>query len=122
MEVLQQMHKSHDFRFMDEISEDRIPKIGFITYSNTEYQYIAAGFLRIVEGGYAQIDTMVTNPSLEPYVRNEGLTLLIETLIQTAKDMKLKGIYALTVDKSVLLRAEETGFQVIDHKIVALRL
>lgn len=122
MEVVQDMHRAHDFKFMDEISEDRLPKIGFITYSNTEYQYIAAGFLRMVEGGFAQIDSLVTNPSLDPGIRNEGVALLVETLVKTAKDMKLKGIYAFTIDKGILMRAEATGFHVIDHKIVALRL
>lgn len=119
MEALKDMHKSHNYSFMSDISEDGLPKIGFIVYSNTEFQYIAAAFLRIVEGGYAQVDTIVSNPMLTADVRHEGINLLANKLIETAKELKLKAIYAFTVDKSIIVRAKKAGFSVIDHMIIA---
>lgn len=98
-----------------------VPEIGFIAYSNTEFKYVAAGFLRMVEGGYAQIDTLVTNPSLDPEVRSKGIDLVVEKLINTAKDMKLEGIYALTLHKNIISRAEAIGFRITDYKVVALK-
>lgn len=122
LEPLEMMHIAHEYKDMEAISQEVLPNIGYICYSNQEYQYVAAGFLRMVEGGYAQIDTLVTNPAIEPSIRHEAINLLVSTLIQRAKELKLKGIYALTLQKDIIERAEATGFRVIDHKVVALRL
>lgn len=122
MEVLVDMHRSQEYKDMYAIGLETLPKIGFISFSNTEFQYIAAGFLRIVEGGFGQLDTFVTNPSLDSHVRDEGLNLLVETLINEAKTLKLKGIYAHTASINIIKRAEETGFHVINQSIIALKL
>lgn len=84
---------------------------------------IAAGFLRRVEGGYAQLDTLTSNKHLGSIVRHQGITRVVDTLIQDAKDLRLQGIIAFTSDYSVKTRAEGLGFQVLsDHSLIALRL
>lgn len=74
----------------------------------------------MVEGGYAQIDTLVSNPNLTGDVRNAGLNLLVDTLIKTAKDMELNGIYSMTNNGSVIDRALKLGFIVSNHVVIAL--
>jgi hypothetical protein len=118
--VLLDMHLAQHSKTYDFLDLDTLPKIGFIVYSDTEYHYVAAGFLRLVEGGFAQIDTLVTNPNLVGDVRNEGLTLLVDTLIKTAKDMELKGIYSMTTDSSIIDRAMKLGFFVSNHVVIVL--
>lgn len=114
------MHKSQDFPSMWSINQETLPAIGFIVYSNSEYQYICAGFLRLVEGGFAQIDTLVTNPDIDSYIRHEGINLLVNKLLETAKSLKLKGIYAHTNSQNIIKRAVDTGFHVVNQSIIAL--
>ena len=71
---------------------------------------IAAGFLRRVEGGYAQLDTLTSNKHLGSIVRHQGITIIVNTLIQYAKDLQLRGIIAFNSDCSILRRSEELGF------------
>jgi hypothetical protein len=116
------MHIAQEYKEMGALQESYIPKIGFIAYSNTEYQYVAAGFLRMVEGGFGQLDTFVTNPSIAPHIRNEAIILITDKLIETAKSLKLTGIYAFTADKSIISRAEATGFRVKNQSVITLLL
>lgn len=121
-EVLLDMHLAQHSKSYGSISRETLPEIGYIVYSDTEYHYVAAGFLRMVEGGFCQIDTMVTNPNLTGDVRNEGLILLVDTMIQKAKDLGLLGIVSYTTDNSVISRALGLGFKLVDHKVIALQL
>lgn len=116
------MHLAQHSKSYGSISRETLPEIGYIVYSDTEYHYVAAGFLRMVEGGFCQIDTMVTNPNLTGDVRNEGLILLVDTMIQKAKDLGLLGIVSYTTDNSVISRALGLGFKLVDHKVIALQL
>lgn len=114
------MHWRHASPSAPFIIEDTLPKIGFIVSSET--QYIAAGFLRRLEGGFGQLDTFVTNPNASSEDRNEALNLLTERLINEAKLLELRGIYAISSDVSVLKRAVATGFQLLPQCIVGLNL
>ena len=118
IKVLNEMRKAYN---LQEIGND-LPKIGFIAFSNSEYQYVAIGFLRMVEGNLAQMDGFITNPELSGDIRNEGINLIVKSLIEKAKSLKLKAIYAFTVDESILMRAEDTGFTVKDYKVITLPL
>lgn len=86
-------------------------------------QPIAAGFLRRVEGGYAQIDTLVSNPYFGSKIRHEGIDKVVKSLIEDAKNLKLLGIIAFTSDNGVLSRASDMGFFTLDdQKLIGLRL
>lgn len=121
-EVLLDMHLSQHSKNYDAITLETLPKIGYIVYSNTEYHYVAAGFLRMVEGGFCQIDTMVTNPNLTGDIRNAGLKLLVDTLINKARELGLSGIVSYTHDNSVISRALSLGFKLVEYKVIALQL
>lgn len=97
-----------------------LPELGFVVFHNDIP--VCCAFLRKVEGGYAQIDTMVSNAKVCPVIRNYCLDIIVDELIRAAKYLKLDGILALTADKSVLKRAEVAGFHVVPETVIALPL
>lgn len=99
---------------------DSLPEIGYIATEGAIV--VAAGFLRKVEGGYAQIDTLVSNKDMPADMRHEALAKVVETLVTTAKSLKIKGIISYTQDKSVVMRAVATGFNVTPNVVIALKL
>lgn len=120
MDMLLDMHSSHKYDQMNTIAYKTLPKIGYIAYQDD--MPIAAGFLRRVEPCYAQIDTLVSNAYCGAILRNEGIRLVVENLLNEAKRLKLKGIIAHTRDKGTLERAEALGFHIVPQTIIALSL
>lgn len=103
-----------------EISDIGLPQLGFIAYIDAKP--LAGGFLRMIEGGYAMIDTLVSDAQASSQQRHEGMTTVVAALIQTSKDLKLKGILCHTRDEGVLKRAASLGFKVLPQTIIALPL
>lgn len=97
-----------------------LPKIGYIALSNG--YPVAAGFLRRVEGGYGQIDTLTTNRLAHPTVRNDGINKVVDALIQDAKDLRLHGILAITASDSIVDRGLQRGFSLIPQQIIGISL
>ncbi len=98
-----------------------LPKIGYIALMNN--QPIAAGFLRKVEGNIvAQLDCLTSNPYFGSQIRHEGISKVVDRLIEDAKDMKLQGIIAFTRDNGILARAKAIGFNVVSSTIISLTL
>jgi hypothetical protein len=114
------MLEDRKFQGIETVNMKTLPKIGYIAMLND--QPIAAGFLRRVEGGYAQIDTLVTNPYFGNKLRHEGIDKVVNSLINDAKELRLRGILAITGELSILNRAEDKGFFRIDQQIIGLRL
>lgn len=113
------LHQSQDVNTMF-LDPATLPKIGFIAAEGSIP--VAMGFLRQLEGGYAQIDTLVSNADLPGELRHEGLDKIVSSIIDTAKQLKLKGIISFTSDKSVIMRAVATGFRVSNHAVIVLEL
>lgn len=103
---------------------DALPSAGLIAYHVTSMAKIpvAGGFLRLVEGGYGQIDTLVTNAKLPGAIRHLGVSKLVDALIAHANKCKLHGIICLTSDAGILKRAESLGFHVLNQTPIALKL
>ena len=112
------MQMSDDAR---KINGKTLPKIGYISYTETGTP-VAAGFLRKVEGGYGQIDTLVTNPNIPSEIRHKALTRVVDALIAAAKVEGLEGIISYTRDESVLKRAQTIGFRPCPHTVISLDL
>ena len=110
----------HKCEWMSAVSYKTLPKIGYIAMIGT--QPVAAGFLRRVEGGYAQLDTFVTNPWFGSQVRHEGIELVVDALLGEAKELNLLGIIAITKDSGILSRAKERGFVVVEQSIISKSL
>lgn len=110
------MLNSQKYLCISEINMKNLPKIGYIVLFNGHP--IAAGFLRRVEGGYAQFDTLVSNPYFGSKIRHEGIDLVVETLLQEAKTLKLKGIIALTSEPTIVTRAKDKDFKVVEQTLL----
>lgn len=99
-------------------SEDDFPKIGFIIQH--EGQFICCNFLRMVEGGYAQLDGMTSNPAIPAKLRDIANDLITCALLKAAKELKVKRIIAYSQDKNTLLRSYRHGFVEQPHTLIAI--
>lgn len=118
--ALYKMLLSQKYPDIKNINNETLPALGYIAH--TLGQPVAAGFLRMVEGGFAQIDTLMTNADLPGALRHEGLTLVVDQLIAYAKFKGVKGLYAHTKSKDVIKRAKLLGFKILHQKIIILAL
>lgn len=117
--MLLEMLKDQNYPDLEDICMKTLPKIGYIAFLDNIP--IAAGFLRRVEGNVvAQIDGLTSNPFFGSIIRHKGITLVINQLIDDAKELKLKGVYAFTLDADTLRRAESLGFRAVSHSTLAL--
>lgn len=114
------MLKDREYLGINTITMKNLPKIGYIALMNK--QPIAVGFLRKVEGGYAQIDTLVSNPYYGSIIRHEGIKKVTDALQEEAKLLKLHGIIAFTKDTGVLSRADAEGWHKVSETLIAIRL
>lgn len=114
------MLKSQQYLDISHISMKTLPKIGYIALMNK--QPIAAGFLRRVEGGYAQMDGLTSNAYFGSQIRHEGIRKVVDSLIADAKDLRLSGVIAFTGDHGILRRAKDLGFKTVDQSLIALEI
>lgn len=120
LQKLLDMHEANNYLNLSLINMKTLPKIGYICLLGD--QAIAAGFLRRLEGGYAQLDTLVSNPYFGSQIRHAAIDKLVKTLISDAKDLDLHGIIAFTKDEGVIKRAKSLGFNEVPQTIIALPL
>lgn len=120
------MHESQKYMDIEHIRNDMLPAIGRIAFefdSDDIGTPVAAAFLRMVEGGFAQLDTLVSNSKKPSEMRHLGISRCVEELIQEAKKLKLHGILATSKDETTITRALSLGFRVItEQKLIALSL
>jgi hypothetical protein len=117
--MLLEMLEDQNYPDLEDINMKTLPKIGYVAL--LDKQPIAAGFLRKVEGGIvAQIDGLTSNPFFGSIIRHKGINLVLDSLINDAKELKLKGLYAFVLDLETLKRAEAIGFCKVQHNTLAL--
>jgi hypothetical protein len=121
LSTLLDLLNSNEYLHISTVTMKTLPKIGYLAMMNGHP--IAAGFLRRVEGGYAQLDTLTSNKHMGSIIRHKGINAIVDALIQDAKDLRLHGVIAFTRDESILKRAEAIGFHALsDHSLIALRI
>lgn len=121
LKALLDLLESNNFLHLAEINMKTLPKIGYMALLNGHP--IAAGFLRRVEGGYAQIDTLTSAKHFGSKLRHQGIEAVLNQLIEDANDLDLKGIIAFTEDDGILARAEAMGFHMPPkQRLIALKL
>lgn len=112
---------SQRFPGIEHISHTTLPKIGYTANVNG-LRGAAYGFLRMVEGGYAQIDTLTTHTKFSSEDRNKAISAVVDALIDIAKTINLKGIVCFTDNESVITRAKKLGFSVLNHTVIGKTL
>jgi hypothetical protein len=99
---------------------DTYPAIGFVALHGE--LFVAATFVRQVEGGYGQLDGIVTNPRALGALRHEAQDLLFQACIEAAKAKGIKGLMGYTVAKSTGERSIRHGFEKLPHTLYVLNL
>lgn len=107
-------------RGMSTPDPEDFPNAGFV-YSMDGIP-TAVGFLRMVEGRQGRIDYLISNPHQSPSHRDEAVQEVSKALIQLAKSLKLKHIYAHTQCGNTKSRSQNLGFQEFPHSLIALDL
>lgn len=115
---LSYLHESNG-KVLGETPES-LPQIGYIATEGSIV--VAAGFLRKVEGKMALLDTLATNADCPPAIRHDGIQAIVNSLIDTAKQLELKYFMAFTVDDGIIKRALSLGFNVTDQRLIVLDL
>lgn len=98
-----------------------LPEHGYIAFDDMD-RPVAAGFIRRVEGNYALIDSLISNPEAPGVLRNEALDLITVQLIKTARELGFKQLIAFSRDVNTLKRAERHGFASLPDHVIALDL
>lgn len=117
---LLELLESNKYPSVEQIEMKTLPKIGYLALMGGHP--IACGFLRRVEGNFAQIDTLTSNKHFGSKIRHEGIAKVVDALLLEAKVLKLSGIIALSSDQGVLDRAKDLGFHTVDQTVIALKL
>lgn len=118
--LLMDMHEQRDYPGIGFLSMKTLPKIGFMALLG--HEPIAAGFLRRVEGGFGQIDTLVSSPHFGSAVRHTGINKVVDALLEEARSLRLAGIIAFTSDSGVIARGEALGFKKLSDSLLGLNL
>jgi hypothetical protein len=74
--------------------------------------------LRLMEGDICFIDSMATNQSFESPIRHEALDLITKHLLDIAKSLGFKKIFAYTKEDCIIERAERHGFILTKQKVI----
>lgn len=107
-------------RNLPQIEIGDLPKWGFICFANKEPT--CAGFLRMCEGDYAILDSLITNPLAPSIHRHHCIDFLVEHLIKIAKMIGIKQIVAFSVDESTLERSKKHGFYQSGYTVIVKKV
>lgn len=107
-------HKAHIAK------AEEMPAIGFVAYYDG--QPGAMAFLRRVEGGYGQLDGLVSNPESLGSHRSACIDAVVKEVINEAKAKGIKALMAYSIDKNTLVRSLSHGFVQQPHTLIALDL
>ena len=97
-----------------------VPETGLLFFMHTEI--VAAGFVRMIEGNRAMLDSYITNPVISPKIRNFALDKITTELVEWCKARELKQVLAFSTDEHVVQRSINHGFAPIEHKMTLLNL
>lgn len=78
--------------------------IGFIV------EGIAAGFLIKAERNYGFLESYITAPGNTKEQRQEALNMITDALIEEAKRLGIKKLFAITANKGIIERCKTYGF------------
>lgn len=94
-----------------------LPEIGY--QADLNGKMVAVAFIRRCEGNIAILDSLCTNPIKSSQVRHEAIDLLVNKIIWKCEELKLKSLFAFTVNKGILERSEKHGFVESKHIVIS---
>lgn len=85
-----------------------LPRFGFVAIEDDVL--LAFGFMRYVEGPYAMIDGLTTNPNVEVDKRRLALSRILDKMIRIGKRYRLRALMGFTGIPVVSDMVEGKGF------------
>lgn len=98
------------------VSAKELP--GHIFCAVVDDKIIAMAGLRLMEGEVCFIDSMATDQSVEGAKRHEALEELTKGLLDMAKNLGFKKVFATTKEDCIVERAKRHGFKLSDQKVI----
>lgn len=105
---------------MPSVTRHDLPEMGYVASHNGKG--IGAIFLRRCEGGAGIVDSLISNPDIQPQIRHIALDALITHIIEQAKNAKIKFLLGYTVDEHTHERSIRLGFSESPHRVVVKKL
>lgn len=102
------------------VTAEELPGHTFCALYNGKIMAIAG--LRLVEGPMCFLDSMATDLSAPPEIRNIALDELTIAIFEKARDLGFKYIKACTKDESIMLRAKKHGFDLVNQVVIVKEL
>lgn len=96
------------------VPPEYLPQIGLIV--ETPQVGVCAGFLYNTDSAIAWLEWVVANPLCDRLVRDQGLDLLIKSLLEKAKDLKKSIILTTVTHQKLAARYVKLGATVTDDK------
>lgn len=100
------------------ISPDLLPPNGYIVWQGL--QPLVSGFLYLTDSSFAVLDWVLSSPISDRIERGQALDLLLDSLIQTARDHKKTTIFTTSKHSKLLERYKAKGFIVGDNDMTTL--
>lgn len=94
-----------------------IPALGWVLLSDKIP--VVTAFLRKVEGGFALIDGLCTNPSVSAKQRNTSIDTIVNFLLNYAETQGFARLMCLSKDENTITRAKRYGFELQQHVVLA---
>lgn len=107
-------------RKMDSTLADDLPENGYIAFN--EDKVVGMGFMRMVEGSYAIMDSYITNAKMPSDVRDEALDEITSGIIALARGHGIKKLLTFSLEENILSRAKRHNFKNIPYIFSMLEL
>lgn len=107
-------------RFIDSQLVEDLPKIGVVALAND--RPVAFCFLRLVEGGFGLIDSLVTDKDAPSKLRHDAIEIIVKDIIFKAKELNLKSLIGYSIDTGTIERSQTHGFLKLPHGVISLDL
>jgi N-acetylglutamate synthase-like GNAT family acetyltransferase len=109
---------------LDQVNEWLRPKVsakelpGHTFCFDMDGDIIAIAGFRLMEGEICFIDSMATNQKWPGEIRNIALDELTIKILDTAKSLGFKKIFATTKEDCIVRRAEKHGFRILNQIVI----
>lgn len=113
--ILEEWWKGHGWH---PVAPDLLPRTGFIVWQGL--QPLVAGFMYMTDSRFAIMDWVLSAPKSDRIERGKALDLLLDSLIQAARDNDKNTIFTTSKHKRLIERYKAKGFIVGDEQMTTL--
>lgn len=101
---IEEINSWYHKRNLTPIPLESLPQFGYLVPG------IACGFLMQTDASSAFLEGFATNPDAKPYHRVDALDAIAKKLIEVAKELGYKDIYAMTTHPTIMAACRDNEF------------